>query len=52
MKINGEVEGNVPHIIQTRMPRTRREAGHSRGLLRAARRGKGTPLDCLNNRSE
>lgn len=52
MKINGEVEANVPHIIQTRMPRTRREAGHSRGLLRAACRGKGTPLDCLNNRSE
>ena len=52
MKINGEVEGNVPHIIQTRMPRTRREAEHSRGLLRAACRGNGTPLDCLNNRSE
>lgn len=40
MKINGEVEANVPHIIQTRMPRTRREAGHSRGLLRGAP-GKG-----------
>ncbi len=35
MKINGEVEGNVPHIIQTRTPKTRQEAEHSRGLLRA-----------------
>ena len=52
MKINGEVEGNVPHITQTRMPRTRREAEHSRGLLRAACRRTGTLPDCLNNRSE
>ena len=52
MKINGEVEGNVPHITQTRMPKTRREAEHSRGLLRAACRRTGTLPDCLNNRSE
>ena len=42
MKINGEVEGNVPHIIRMHMPgKTRREAGHL-----------GDAADSLNDRSE